>query len=254
MWHDSLASSLRNADESPPGFVERHDGKRDERRFNVYRNNIMVSLLGNLADGFPVTETLVGDEFFRAMAREYITLSPPHSPVMVFYGDDFGDFIDGFEPAASVPYLGDIARLEYLERLSLHAADESFFDKTSLSANASDKLLSAQFRFHPSFQVFSSSYPIFDIMMRHRGEDSREISAEGQNIALCRRDNKIMLYPLDLHGLRFLTQISKGFTITEAVSVLPENMLSSLSSLISLAIDFTSEISFSTMALSDQKT
>ena len=73
---------------------------RPRRRFAVYRNNVHVSLIEALATRFPVCRALTGDEFFRAMARDFVTARPPRSPVLMTYGDDFGDFIDGFAPAA----------------------------------------------------------------------------------------------------------------------------------------------------------
>src|SRR5918911_1682786 len=75
---------------------------RPERRFAVYRNNVYVSLVAALATRFPVCRALVGDDFFGAMARDFVAAHPPRSPLLMTYGDDFGDFIDGFAPAASV--------------------------------------------------------------------------------------------------------------------------------------------------------
>jgi hypothetical protein len=97
----------------PPGLTawNRSD---PARRFAVYRNNVMVSLIDALADSFPVTQALVGEEFFRAMAGVFARAHPPRSPVMAHYGDGFAGFIEDFQPAASLPYLADVARLEML--------------------------------------------------------------------------------------------------------------------------------------------
>ena len=55
---------------------------------------------------------LVGEEFFRAMAQIHVRAHRPRSPLMFEYGDELPDFIAGFPPAADVPYLADVARLE----------------------------------------------------------------------------------------------------------------------------------------------
>ena len=94
--------------EMPPG-IRAVGQTQPERRFNVYRNNVFVSLTEALVTRFPVCHALVGDEFFRAMARVFIELSPPRSPVLMTYGDDFGDFIETFPLARPVPYLADVA-------------------------------------------------------------------------------------------------------------------------------------------------
>jgi hypothetical protein len=114
---------LDRAREVPPG-IRGPGGSPATRRFNVYRNNVFVSLTEALATRFPVCLALVGEEFFRAMARLYIELSPPRSPLLMTYGDDFADFIGTFPPAAPVPYLCDIARLEAARTRAYHAVDE----------------------------------------------------------------------------------------------------------------------------------
>jgi hypothetical protein len=46
------------------------------------------------------------------MARSYVALAPPSSPIMLDYGAGFPDFIGAFEPAKCLPYLQDVARIE----------------------------------------------------------------------------------------------------------------------------------------------
>lgn len=82
-------------------------------RLNVYRNNIVVSLIDALADIFLVTQEAVGEEFFRAMARVYLLEQQPTSPIISEYGVGFSDFIRTFEPANSLPFLADLAALEH---------------------------------------------------------------------------------------------------------------------------------------------
>jgi hypothetical protein len=65
-----------------------------------------------LKDAFPAVHRIVGPEFFQAMARAYIVLEPPRSPILLDYGAGFPDFIGEFEPAAVLPYLADVARIE----------------------------------------------------------------------------------------------------------------------------------------------
>ncbi|MBE7635675.1 hypothetical protein GUA87_02375 [Sneathiella sp. P13V-1] len=82
-------------------------------RFNTYRSNYFSSLIAVLTEQFPVTAELVGPEFFDALVQEYATQIPPTSPVMGIYGERFAEFLEGFEPVQQVPYLADVARLEW---------------------------------------------------------------------------------------------------------------------------------------------
>ena len=48
----------------------------------------------------------------RAMAREFVRAHPPSSPLLFLYGQEFPAFMETFEPARSIPYLADVARIE----------------------------------------------------------------------------------------------------------------------------------------------
>jgi hypothetical protein len=77
-----------------------------------------------LADTFPVTQALVGEAFFRAMAGQFVRAHPPRSPVLTLYGDLFPSYVCDFAPASALPYLGDLARLEVGYVQTYHAAEE----------------------------------------------------------------------------------------------------------------------------------
>ena len=121
----AFATALLDVQLPCPDGLCSANGADPASRFAVYRNNVQSSLINALADSYPVVMQLVGVEFFRAMAAIFVQTQPPHSPLMSCYGEGFVDFIAGFEPAASVPYLADVARLEGLRTRAYHAADAS---------------------------------------------------------------------------------------------------------------------------------
>lgn len=147
----------------PPDGLQNPDGVKATKRFDVYRNNVAVSLTEALETAFPVVKKLVGTDFFRAMAGVYLRAHPPKSPVMMFYGDDMPDFLAGFAPAQSVPYLPDVARLELALRHSYHAADTTAIAPNSLAQIAPDTLPDVIFTVAPSVFVIASTYPLHSI-------------------------------------------------------------------------------------------
>lgn len=154
----------------PPG-LRSWNGSDPAQRFAVYRNNVLASLINALADGFPVVKQLVGDGFFTDMARLHAQASPPRNPVLAFYGEDFPDFIEGFEPAACLPYLADVARLERARVRAYHAADVAPLDKAGLGAVLADPeaVPHLVFRLHPSLQALQSPYAIASLWGAHQG-------------------------------------------------------------------------------------
>ena len=132
------------------------------RRFGVYRNNVYASLIEVLTGRFPVFARLVGDEFFRAMARVYIEREPPRSAVLLRYGVGFPEFVAGFGPAASVTYLADVAALEWAWHAAYHAPDVTPLSLPEL-ARAAERAEDAVLRLHPSLAGVPSPHPVVSI-------------------------------------------------------------------------------------------
>lgn len=212
-WQGRFVSALKSPATPTPSFIaspispspkaqgqDKPSLNTPDRRFAVYRNNVFSSLVNSMADGFPVVQKLVGEEFFTALASAYVRHNLPTSPVMYFYGDTFGDFIDGFAPAASTPYLGDVARLEYARRVAMAAEDVAIVAmaqpaKVNANADAETKetmaqdLLDKTAQLHPSVRVMSSPYPIYSIWHRNTTSPNHPIPTDGtgEHVLIWRR-------------------------------------------------------------------
>lgn len=167
----AFAAALLNPDLPCPGGLSSWNGSDPALRFAVYRNNVTVSLIDALADTFPVVQALVGEEFFRAMARVFAQANPPRSRLMVYYGDSFADFVASFPPAAPVPYLADVARLEMARVRAYHAVDVAPIQPETLQAALADpeQLLSLRLLVHPSVQVIDSPFAVIFLWAAHQG-------------------------------------------------------------------------------------
>lgn len=134
------------------------DGQPTRKRFNVYRNNVAVSLTEALEQGFPALRALIGDTRFKALAGLYLRAEPPSDPRMMLYGAGMADFLPTVEPLRPYPYLADVARLEYALRLSYHAGDARTFEPPQ-----TEDLASARAWFAPSVQLVQSDFPVHAI-------------------------------------------------------------------------------------------
>lgn len=130
------------------------------RRFAVYRNNVRVGLGNALRRRFPVVARLVGDSFAAGLFAAYQDVHLPNSPLMMRYGDRMPEFIESFQPAAALPYLADIARLELARGRAYHAADAPPVAQSELAAAASRDPEDLRPRVHPSVEVVVSPHPI----------------------------------------------------------------------------------------------
>lgn len=161
----AFAHALLNPELPCPRGLSTWNGSDPTLRFAVYRNNVMVSLVDALADTYPVVQALVGEEFFRAMTQVFAQNNPPRSKLMAYYGRDFAAFVESFPPAACVPYLADVARLEISRVIAYHAADVAAVQTEALHTALADpeQLLSLRLMLHPSTHVISSPFAIFSI-------------------------------------------------------------------------------------------
>ena len=199
--------------EMPPG-IRAVGQTQPERRFNVYRNNVFASLTEALVTRFPVCHALVGDEFFRAMARVFIELSPPRSPVLMTYGDNFGDFIETFPPARPVPYLADVARLEAALTRAYHAADASPLTVDEL-ASAPCGWEQIHVDLHPSVRIIMSPFPIVSIWEAHMRPDGHPMidSAMAEDALVARPDLDVEVHRLPPGAAVFLSMLLRGATL-----------------------------------------
>ncbi|WP_149193601.1 DNA-binding domain-containing protein [Luteimonas suaedae] len=181
-----FAAALLQPDRDVPAGVDTRDLRRAERRFAVHRNNFVVNLVDTLAESFPVTQALVGPDFFRAMARERVLAAPPQSPVLTDYAIGFPDFIAGFPPAAAVPYLADVARIEALRIHAYHAADATPVADTAYRElfEAPERLAATRTALHPACGWFRARHAAYSIWRAHQGlQDMAEASLAGIDVA-----------------------------------------------------------------------
>jgi hypothetical protein len=201
----------------PPGLV-RSGGHAPVRRFNVYRNNVVVSLIASLQTRFPAVERIVGPEFFAACARIFVGQHPPRSKLMMTYGDDFPAFLAGFGPSAELPYLADVARIEAARTRAYHAADAEAFDPQELTSRPPDELFAARLILHPSVQTIRSAFPAVTIWAMNSGEaELGPVDLEHAEAALvARQNNTVFVRALPPGGVEFLNALQSGTTLGEA--------------------------------------
>ena len=216
----SFAHALLSAELPCPTGLTTWNGSDPTLRFAVYRNNVMVSLIDALADTYPVVQTLVGEEFFRAMAREFAQNNPPRSAIMAYYGRDFADFIAVLPPAASVPYLADVARLEMARVMAYYAADVAAIQPQVLQAalTESQQLLSLRLVLHPSVHVIQSSFAIFSVWAAHQGDvGALTIDPDVAQTALVYREGlDVNTMELAAGAGAFVSTLLGGKTLAEA--------------------------------------
>lgn len=241
--HADFARSLLDPERACPAELCRSDGLAPGSRFAVYRNNLRAGLVNALADSYPVVEQLVGTDFFRAMATIYAQNCPAHSPLMIDYGQHFADFIQGFAPAASVPYLADMARLERLRVLACHAADQVTLSPDTIASalNEPDTLSDLHIGLNASLATFDSAYAVGSLWRAHQdgGQPERVDPMRGEILLILRHSLHVLLVPIDVASQRFIQALSQDLAFgTAAAQTYEEHPGFDLSACLALLIRY----------------
>jgi hypothetical protein len=191
------------------------------QHFQVYRNNLVEGLTGALRAVYPVVEKLVGDGFFRYAAHEYLRAHRPRSGNLHDFGDAFASFLAGFAPAAQLPYLPDMARLEWAWHQAFHAADAPEFDFARLGAVPAERHETLRFVLHPSAHLLASDFPIvriFEINQESYGGDtSVDLGEGGVRVLVIRRELTVYVEPLAAGEAELLTALAGQQPLAAAV-------------------------------------
>jgi len=201
------------------GFVE-VDGFSALERVQIYRNNLFISLTNALQAIYPSVQRLVGEGFFKYLAHSYIRAHPSQSGNLHDFGQELAAFIVQFAPAATVPYLADVAKLEWAQHEVFHAADHSPLDLGRLSAVPDELRTELRFCFHPASKLISSPYPVLSIWQACRDEHEtvRTIGAndESEQILVVRQQGKIELHRLARAEYAFLKALADSYRLGTA--------------------------------------
>lgn len=207
-----FVSALLDPGSRPPAFISGPDGKAAEKRYAVYRNNVTVSLINALAATFPATQRITGADFFRTMARSHVRVTPPTSPLLFEYGRDFPGFVERYEHARSMPWLGDVARLERAWLDAYHAADAAPLSPQALAVIPPEQLADVALTPHPATRIVRSRYPAVSIFAANRvdGPIVAIRSSEPEDALVTRPGLEVAVRRLPPGGAVFLLRLLAG--------------------------------------------
>ena len=222
-----LGQSL--AGKSADGLPIRGNGLTGAQRLQVYRNNMQSALIGALRSVYPVTERLVGEEFFTAAASAYLKTESSRSGNIQDYGAAFSQFLHRFEAAASLPYLGDVAALEWRRLQTALAPGHAPMDLAALAAVPKELQPELHFRHQPAAQAFASRFPVLTIWEYCQSvapEAGLDIDLPGECVLLVRPGLDVDMRCLTAAEYAFLHRLCQGGTFEvaclEALEVEPQ--------------------------------
>lgn len=136
------------------------------RGINVYQANGHALALRALRAAYPVVAQLLGDESFEHLAQALWHHSPPRCGDAGRWGDTLEAFVRADAQLANVPYLADVAHVEWLLHISASAIN-GWADPASFSLLAQHDPADLQLRLAPGYALYRSAWPVVSIIQAH---------------------------------------------------------------------------------------
>lgn len=187
----------------------------------IYSNNMTANLINTLQDTYPLIAKIVGHDFFRLTAKEYMQRYPSRSNNLHDYGEYFSDFLAQYQPVKTLIYLPEVAQFEWLCHILFFAADHAPLHPASLEAISPEQYKQLHFTLHPASRLMKCHYPLLRIIDLCQGEIDEIINLHegGQPLLIIRRDLDISLVTLTLAEFHFLNALNENQTLSEALDI-----------------------------------
>ena len=188
-------------------------------RLSVYRHHVFQSLGTALAATFPTVQALVGTEFFRGLVRAFVGRALPAQPVLAEYGADFPAFIAGYQAARDLPYLADVARLDWALNLAFHAPAGSRLQPADLSAVPAERLPSMSIALAAGALLITSGYPLDRIWETSRtgaADETVDLNSGASHLLVLRRPDDAAFVSLSAGEAAFMATLAAGMSLERA--------------------------------------
>lgn len=212
-FQDAFISALYGKDpDSLPVLTE-------QSGFLVYRNTVMKGATDALLANFPTVERLVGTEWMQAAAARYVRQSPPHDARLLKYGTGFPDFLDTFEPARGLPYLGNVARIDVLWTEAHGAEGGPALDVAAFAAIEPALLARVRLELRATARwKWFPDQPAYTLWRcnRERIDVPAELAWVGEGVLLSRSNAAVAWYPLSVGECAFLDACAADLPLEDA--------------------------------------
>ena len=218
-----FAAAVLAGDGVPPPFAT-VPAERGAERLAIYRRAVFANYRNALGATYPVVKKLVGEPFFHAAVDAFVLAHPSVSGDLNVYGGAFGSYLAGYGPAAALPYLPDVARLEWAMDEANRAADDDVSPDAVLAAFAAiapERLPALRLRLAAACRLVVSKFPILRIWQVNQcgaKQDERVSLDEGGVAVLIRRDaHGVSLARIGAGEHAWLAALAVGATLGAAI-------------------------------------
>ncbi|RUM91227.1 MAG: DUF2063 domain-containing protein [Thiomicrospira sp.] len=171
-----FSNHIRNPEEAPysvenePGLAEIAQDI-EPRRLKAYESLFFNNLYDFFSNLFPVLKSIVGDERWQEIVREYMIKHRSKTPLFHELGQEFIVFLQNeFEPQSADPdYLLELAHYEWVELALTIAEEEGFINPLDVVSD-----LDAVYELSPVASPLAYEWPVHKITVENSDEPKPE--------------------------------------------------------------------------------
>ncbi len=199
--------------------VDTRDPVKANAGLGAYRRSVIANLAAAVKTSYPVVGAIVGEEFMTAACRRYAQAFPSTSGDLNLYGGDFASFLAEFPPANALPYLTDVASLEWLVQAVSGAADAPAQDLRHLAETPPEEWGTIKFVTDPAHDVYTSRCPVVRIWEIHQPGYTGDFDVDfsrAQTALVHRRSGLIHVSEISAAESIFLRELSALSTLDQS--------------------------------------
>ena len=194
----------------------------DDAGFGVYRNTVQANYRNAMAATYRVIRELTGSAFFDAAVDAFVAAHPSTGGDLNVYGAEFASFLASYPHGRDVPYLPDVARLEWALDDASRAADSRDARESTLAALGAltgDQLAQQRFNLEASCRLIHSEFPVMSIWQAHQeqGDFDVDFDAGADHLLVRRERTSPVIERLSAAEHAWLVSLSEGDDLATAI-------------------------------------
>ncbi len=196
-------------------------------RISVYANGYYARLMEALTEVYAAVKHVLGEKIFNDLAHAYAGRYPSREYNLSLTGRFFPEFLKDPRIAEEMPFLSDLAELEWRVSCAFHAYDGKPLDPSGLSNLDPGDWEEIKIIFQPSVSVMHSAWPVFDIWkVRHEPVENIKIDMTNrpQDVLIFRRGFEAHCMLLEWARFRMLEGLLAGKTLGQMCETLGDTI------------------------------
>lgn len=220
-----FAEQLIDKESSALSGIIGAQGLSGAEAISIYRSNFLENLSNGLKISFPVVVAILGEACFKYVAYDFALKTPSLSGDLNDYGSDFPAYLRGHPDTETLPYIAEVAALEWAIDLSSREGDTAYVDLAMFATYSADVLLQLKLPIHPACFILQFNWPAHAIWQAHQQENwSKPLQITQGDFFACvaRADDTVRTMPLSYTEYVFLNHLAQGHPLGAALCTAQE--------------------------------